>query len=71
MENQPKTQAERRGWAISNRHLDMRVARWAGMTHPSEWDSSSRDDRAELTMFYLAEHAMERYEYDHPPKEKK
>jgi len=48
----------------------MKVARWAELMPPSLWDSLSRDDKTELIMFYRAEHAMEHYEYDHPPKEK-
>jgi len=49
----------------------MKVAKWAGLLPPSQWDSLTRDDRAELTVFYLAENAMEQYEHEHPPKEKR
>jgi len=40
------------------------------MASLAEWDALSAWDQAETLAFYQAEHAMERWERQNPPKQK-
>lgn len=40
----------------------MRVARYWGMTKPSEWDNTSEDEKAEMIAFYNEENRIASYD---------
>ena len=61
----------KRGWELSPRHFEMRVARWAKLWPPSYWDALSPYDKAEVTVNYMVEGQMEDYERAHPEKRRK
>jgi len=69
---QPKGETKQsRQWILSNRHWQIRIAKWWGLKDPAEWDALSDWSKAEMAAFYEGEHGMERWERMNPPKQAK